>query len=179
MLPDISEVKVLRRKTGLTQAQLASAAGVSQSLIAKIEGGRLQPGYAVASKIFAALEQAGKKEEKTASEVLNEKVVFLSPSDSLKEAAAKMKRNAISQLPVFDGGKPVGLVTETLLLDALARGSAESVGQVMAEAPPVVAQSTPLGALAGLLKHCPIVLVAEKGRVKGVVTKSDLLEAMY
>ncbi|MEW5955112.1 MAG: CBS domain-containing protein [Candidatus Micrarchaeota archaeon] len=179
MLPDVSEIKVLRRKAGFTQAELAKAAGASQSLIAKIEGGRLQPGYSVVARIFSALEQASKKHERTAGEVLSRKVICVSPADSLKEAASRMRRNAISQLPVLEGGRPVGLVTETALLDALARGEVKGVRDVMAEAPPVVSESTPISALAGLLKHYPLVLVADKGRVKGVVTKSDLLEVMY
>jgi len=179
MFPDLSEISVLRRKAGLTQAELARAAGVSQSLVAKIEGGKLQPGYAVATKIFSALEQESEKQERTAECVLNKKIIWLSPSDSLKEAARKMRRNAISQLPVIDAGKPVGLVTESVLVEGLARGQRGVVRDVMTEAPPVVSASTPVSALAGLLKHCSIVLVAEKGKWKGVVTKSDLLKAVY
>ncbi|HII38443.1 TPA: CBS domain-containing protein [Candidatus Micrarchaeota archaeon] len=179
MFPDVSEIGILRRKAGLSQAVLAREAGVSQSLVAKIESGRIEPGYAVVSRIFGVLANVGKKDEKTAGEVMNRKVLWLLVGDSLRQAVTKMKSNAISQVPVLEDDKPVGLVTEGVLLDALSRGSKQNVGEVMAEAPSVVSLSTPLGALAGLLKHCSLVLVAEKGRFKGVVTKSDLFDAMY
>ena len=55
MVIEIREIKEIRKKLGLTQGQLANMANVSQSLIAKIEAGRLDPTYSNATKIFEAL----------------------------------------------------------------------------------------------------------------------------
>src|SRR3989338_3454114 len=45
MLPELSEIGKRRRRLGVTQTQLAKLAGVSQSLIAKIEAGKVYPHF--------------------------------------------------------------------------------------------------------------------------------------
>ena len=41
----IDRISKIRKQLGLTQIQLANLAGVSQSLIAKLESGRIDPSY--------------------------------------------------------------------------------------------------------------------------------------
>ena len=60
---ELDEIKKIRKKIGLTQTGLANRAGVSQSLIAKIESGRIDPTYTKTQKIFAALSDLEKKDE--------------------------------------------------------------------------------------------------------------------
>ena len=48
-------LKVARAKTGLSQRELADAAHVAQSTIARIESGNRQPSLPVLAKILAAL----------------------------------------------------------------------------------------------------------------------------
>lgn len=170
---------MLRRQAGLTQAGLADKAGVSQSLVAKVESGKLEPGYAAVQRIFAALEEAKGGKEPQAGDVMRKNITSLHPGDSVRKAAAEMRRHAFSQLPVMEGGVVVGLVTESILLDALAAGRAKVVKEVMAEAPPIVPRNASAGALAALLKLSPIVLVQEGGKVVGLVAKADLLEKLY
>src|SRR5687767_16022587 len=56
VIPEIDEVRLLRRQLGLTQQELARMAGVSQSLIAKIERGLVQPSYSNVKRLVEALE---------------------------------------------------------------------------------------------------------------------------
>ncbi|MBI2647565.1 helix-turn-helix domain-containing protein, partial [Candidatus Woesearchaeota archaeon] len=63
MTYELVEVKKIRKKLELTQTQLANRAGVSQSLIAKVESGRIDPTYSKTKKIFSALSELEKKEE--------------------------------------------------------------------------------------------------------------------
>jgi len=58
-LPDLSRIAVMRKRMGLTQTELAEKAGVSQSLIARVEAGTVDPRYSKVEKIFRALEVNG------------------------------------------------------------------------------------------------------------------------
>lgn len=59
MLPSLDEIAKRRKLLGLTQKQLAKIAGVSQSFIAKIESGKIDPSYSKAKAIFDTLEKNG------------------------------------------------------------------------------------------------------------------------
>ena len=52
MLPELSEIKAKRKHLGLSQSGLSVKTGVSQSLIAKLEAGKISPSYLSAKKIF-------------------------------------------------------------------------------------------------------------------------------
>lgn len=172
------EIKVARRSLGLTQAQLALRAGVSQSFIAKLELGLINPSFTAMQAVSSALEGMRRAAEKKAVDVMHRGVISISLSDSPKIAAQRMRSRGISQLPVLVRGRPVGLVTESDLLDVLVSGKQLSVSDVMKDAPPVVAPSAGISAVRELLHWWPMVLVGEKGRIVGAVTKSDLIGAL-
>ncbi len=65
MLPTAQEFRHMRTKVGLTQKDLARKAGVSQALIARIEGGSIDTKLSTAQKILDALKQA--RQEKSPS----------------------------------------------------------------------------------------------------------------
>ncbi|NLU50459.1 MAG: CBS domain-containing protein [Syntrophomonadaceae bacterium] len=47
------------------------------------------------------------------------KVITVSPDNYIEEAARLMRENKVGALPVIDGGKLVGIITETDIFDAL------------------------------------------------------------
>src|SRR6266478_2623122 len=57
MLPQLDEIPKKRKALGLTQSKLAQLAGVSQSIIAKIESGTVDPSYSIAKRLVEALEK--------------------------------------------------------------------------------------------------------------------------
>ena len=179
MTYELEEIKKIRKKLGLTQAGLANRAGVSQSLIAKIESHKIDPTYTKTKKIFAALSELEKKEEIKAEQLMTNKLISINPSASVKEAIGKMKKHKISQLPVIDSNKLVGLVSESTILDALLKSKSKIVREVMQESPPIVSKTTSIQVVSNLLKHYPIVVVSEEGRLVGLITKSDLLGRLY
>ena len=63
MLPKIEDIKRRRKILELTQTELAKMAGISQSLLVKIEAGRVSPTYDKAERIFLALESIETKNE--------------------------------------------------------------------------------------------------------------------
>lgn len=179
MTYELEEVKKIRKKIGMTQTELANRAGVSQSLIAKIESGRIDPTYTKTKKIFSALSELEKKGEIKAGQLMTTKLVGVAPNEPIKEAIAKMKKFQISQLPVIQEHKLIGLVSESTILDALLNSKAKEVKEVMQEAPPIVSKTTSIQVVSSLLKHYPIVVVSEEGKLIGLITKSDLLGKLY
>ena len=148
-------------------------------MIAKIEAGRIDPTYTKTKKIFAALSDLEKKEEIKAEQLMTAKIVSVAPSDSTKDSISKMKKFQISQLPVIEDYKLVGLVSESTILDAMLNSKGNHVRDIMQEAPPTVSKTTSIQVVSGLLKHFPMVAVAEEGKLIGIVTKSDLLGKLY
>ena len=179
MTYELEEIKKIRKKIGMTQTELANRSGVSQSLIAKIESGRIDPTYSKAQKIFAALSDLEKKEEIKAGQIMAGKIISVAPADSIKEAIAKMKKSQISQLPVVEDHKLVVMVSESTILEAMLNSKAGHVREVMQEAPPIVSKATSIQVVSNLLRHFPMVVVSEEGNLVGLITKSDLLGKMY
>lgn len=175
----LDEIKHIRKKLGLTQSQLANTAQVSQSLIAKIEAGRLDPTYTNAMKIFNTLKDMEKKKELKAEDIMNKKIIGVNPADDIKKAISVMKKHQISQMPVIHKNGAIGFVSESVVLDHLLEEKAKYIKDIMEESPPVVPKETSSEVISNLLRHYPMVLVAKEGSLVGLITKSDLLGKLY
>ena len=181
-IQSLEEIKHLRKKFHLNQKELAGQAGVSQSLIAKIEAGQVDPSFTKAQQIFAALEQLREKKEVKAREIMSTKVVFANIHDSVKDVIRKMKVKGISQMPVMAQEKVCGIITESTIIQRIAdhpeKMNELEAKEVMEDTPPIVTLNTGQRTLLELLKEYPIVLVADKGDIKGIISKTDLLGKM-
>ncbi|MBN2422768.1 CBS domain-containing protein [Candidatus Woesearchaeota archaeon] len=179
-MEELKQIKLLRKKLGLTQSELAIRANVSQSLIAKIESNKIDPSYNNAKKILETLTQLESKKDLTAKEIMNSRIISVSPDDSIKSAISKMKKFDISQLPVLDGNHAVGYVSESIIIDNLLNESKDNlIKNIMEDSPPIVPLDTSKTIIASLLKQFPLVLVKEKENLKGIITKADLLKVLY
>lgn len=172
---DITQLRKIRQKLDLTQQKFSKEAGVSQSMIAKIEAGKLDPTYSYVRKIEGTIERLSKSEKILARDVMNRKAVSVNSKASLRRVIDLMVRNGFSQMPVVEKGKVIGLITEGDLLEA---DKDEIAGNIMRESPPVVSLGTEMSVLVSLLKFYPIVLVVDKGKLNGIVTKSDILQKL-
>ena len=173
---DLSEIKKIRKKLGLTQTQLAKKSGVSQSLIAKIEAEKLDPGYSKTKLIFDALEQLSQNEELSASDIMNRKMITAKTGDSVIDIIKVMKKYAISQMPVLDNEKPVGLITEHTLLEVSHKPLVDvKAKDIMEDCPPIITPQTKLSIFSHLLRYFPIVLVVSKGKLEGLISKADVI----
>ena len=176
---ELAEIKKIRKKLDLTQAELARRSGVSQSFITKIEAGLLDPSYSKTKQIFGALDELTKKEELTAEHIMKKKIITAKAEDKLSTIIKEMKKLAISQVPIIEKEKPIGLITETILLDRISSGEDIThlrAKEIMEDCPPIITPQTRMTVIANILHYFPIVLVAEKGTLKGLITKSDLIE---
>ena len=184
MLPSLDEVAKKRRIMGLTQQKLARLVGVSQSLIAKLESQKIDPSYTKVKAIFDALEQLQTETEVRAEEMLHSNVIGVQKSDPVSKAVQTMAEYGYSQLPVFDGEHAVGSISEKTIIGKVSAGkdlsqvSKRSVGEVMEDVFPQVGKDAPLPLISSLLQVYSAVLILNKGKVVGIVTKADLLKML-
>lgn len=173
---ELKDIKEVRKKFGLTQMQLAKKAGVSQSLIAKIEAGRLDPTYSNAQKIFRALDILTEKHEAKAIDIMTKKTISITPESDMQEVIKKIRGYGISQMPVIDNEKVIGFLSESAVVDALMAGKKDiKAKEIMQDCPPSVDKNATLTVISGLLKYYPMIMVMEKGKLLGVITKSDII----
>jgi predicted transcriptional regulator len=184
MLPRIDTIKQMRIKLGITQKKLASMAGVSTSMINQIESGRSQPSYETAKKIFdnlASLE--GQSSPHKAGDFCSKEIIKLKPSNTLHDAIEKMHKYSISQIPVFEGNTPVGVVSDDGIMKHLADiGESElkhaKLSETMESPPPIVDYDTPANVLVPLIRFSKCILVSKKSKFVGIITASDTLKIM-
>ena len=172
MIFDITKLNEIRKKMGVTQKQFAQIAGVSQSAIAKIEAGRLDPSYSNVLKIEKAVEILRKKKEKEAKEIMIKKVITINPAEEIEKVIKTMIKHKISQIPVVERGNMIGLVTEASILEKKGKTAKDS----MIEAPPTVSGNAKISVIKTLLIFYSIIVVKEKGKFIGVITKADLIK---
>jgi len=176
---ELSEIKKIRKSLGLTQSDLAKRSNISQSLIAKIESGKIDPTFTKTKRIFETLNDMENKEEIKAEELMTQKIISVSPNNNINESINKMKKFSISQLPVIEDQKVVGLVSESTLIDALLNKKHKKISDIMVESPPTVSKTASVKVVSNLLKHYPMVVVSESGKLIGLITKADLLNKLY
>lgn len=139
-------------------------------------------------------------------DVMTHLVVTLHPADTIHEAAKKLARNRISGAPVVEGGKVIGIVSESDLIRAAMlsvagdRGSsildalsaigraqlrrhehAKTVGEVMSPHVIQVSPDTSIWKAASIMerrdiKRLPV--VDAEGYLIGIVSRADLVKAM-
>jgi len=178
MLPRLETIKEERKKLNLTQKKLAVMTGVSTSMINQIESGRSKPSYDTAKKIFESLAKLeGQISTRKAGDICSEKIVRLTPSNTVRDAGKKMHEKTIDQIPVFDEDGLKGLITIDIVNEYTERKDAK-IKNVMNPKPPVIDVEFPANALSQLTRISGCVLVEKNSKIIGIITSSDLLKMM-
>ena len=178
---ELDEIPRLRKQLGLTQAELAKLSGVSQSLVAKLEAGKIEPSFSKAKALFDTLQKLQRRNSKRAKNIMSKDVEGIQQDRTVQEAADLMHKEAISQLPVYEDSKIVGSITEKTILKLLSESKSPSdafkkkISQIMDEPFPTVHEDTPVELLYQLLDYFQAVLVTKRDKVVGILTKGDLL----
>jgi len=184
MFPTIEDIGKKRRELGLKQSELAKLAGVSQSLIAKLEAGTIDSSYTKVKTIFDVLERLEAKTKIQERKVVPNEVISIQKDEPLLKVVRLMKDHGYSQIPVFDGNRVVGSVSEKTILRQILAGkdldqiSSLPTEDIMEEAFPQVGEDAPLSLISNLLQTYQAVLVAKKGSMVGIITKADLLRML-
>lgn len=183
MLPELKDVIRSRKMLGLTQKKLAKLAGVSQSLIAKIETSRVDPSYGNMKKIINALDkmEGEIKIMIRAKDIYNKSVISINKFDSIFKASQVMRKNGYSQLPVYDGDQIVGSISESIILNEVSEKkdytciSKMNVEYLMGSPFPQIDENTPVESIKSLLKYYQAILIIKRNNIVGIITKADLL----
>jgi cystathionine beta-synthase len=104
--------------------------------------------------------------------------VTLSPGDSLMQAYRRMKLFDVSQIPVMDGERVVGIVDESDLVLYLHTDPArfqDPVSTAMVRTLETIAPGAPIGDLLPIFQRDHVAIVAEHGHFVGLITRIDLL----
>ncbi len=184
-LPTSEDLKRYRKKIGLTQQELAEKASVSQSLIARIEAGTVDPRLSTVRKILRVINDFQQKELKAIDAAIT-KVITVQESDLVSNASKLMFENGFSQLPVCDAnGRVVGSIKEkTISWNLIEKGTdilSKKVKDIMNkdDALPMLPFSASLRSVEALLvqhEHSAVLLMDE-GEIAGLVTKADVIRA--
>ncbi|RME54632.1 CBS domain-containing protein [Candidatus Woesearchaeota archaeon] len=178
---DITQLKRIRKQLNLTQGQFAKRAHVSQSLIAKIESGKIDPSYSKVKKIEEALNSITSKTEKCAKDIMNKSVISVEPEAKISTIIKYLNKYAISQILVLNNEKLCGIISESSIINAMGRDDFTGLvaKDLMEESPPIISQNTKLAIISSLLKFYPLIIVSKKGKVAGVITKADLVNSIF
>ena len=183
-LPTGEELREKRTELGLTQKEVATRAGISQPLVARIEKGGVDPRLSTLSRLVDVLNRAATDQLPKARDLIEGGLAYVPPGETVKRAIKTMRERGFSQLPVFDRGKPVGLVSTRTLVERVQqlddpRGLGKvKVSEIMGPAPPAVDQDASFSTLENLLLVNDAVLVQNAGEFIGIVTKEDILRVV-
>jgi predicted transcriptional regulator len=184
-LPIPEDLKKFRLKVGLTQTKLARRAGVSQSLIARIEAGDIDPRLSTLRKILTALKAKEITPGLCARDIMKYPVVHAKPEDTMAGASRLMEENDFSQLPVLDNGIQLGSISEAQLVSEIAsekdftKISNKPLEEFMNDCFPMVSKNLDVATVSKFVEANPAVLVVDKGKVVGIITKTDIIKLMY
>lgn len=108
--------------------------------------------------------------------------VVLAPDDTLNTAYNRMRQADVSQVPVLDDGRLIGVLDESDLLEAVesaqdrTQGFAKPVASAMTAKLHTLQAHEPLEALLPLFERDEVALVLDGREFLGVVTRIDLIE---
>jgi predicted transcriptional regulator len=178
-MPLLSDIRDKRIELGLTQSVIAEKSGLSQSMIARIESGTVDPRVSTVKKIVDVLNQE-EISVITAGDMMHSPVISVPANETLAKTVSIMENYGISQIPVLESGVAIGCISESAIINAMDEGriqkiQSHTVSEFMEDGFPTIPQSTTMDTIIHLLHNHHAILVAEKGKVVGVITKHDLI----
>ncbi len=187
-VPSPKELQDLRKKVGLTQAELAEQVGISQSLVARIEKGKVNPSIVTLKRILNVIERQRKTHSNLgdlikwkARSTKLDALIWVSPDDKVRRAAILMRRHGISQLPVLKGNTSAGSISEsTIIRQLMTMGSPKvfglSIREIMEPPFPTADINDNIdSALAKIASGIEALLVFDEDRPIGIITKIDII----
>lgn len=182
MLPELSEIKSLRKSLNISQKELGDMLNIPQSTISRIENGSMDPPYSKVKKLYTYLQKELAKSKESAikaENIMTEKIYSISSNSTVKQAIEIMNQHKISQIPIFDDNKNMGSLTAKKIQKLLTEGHYILNMKVIdvKELPfPEVERNWSTKEISNLLLTYPAVLVKNLNNYIGIVTDADFLK---
>ena len=182
-LPEIEDIKYIRKKMGLSLRELSKKSKLSVSWINQVEAGVIKdPSYLKIKKIFDLYEFEKSGNELTAGDIcVPEKDMESCIIGSQVESANKiMIEKDISQVPVFEKNVCVGMITDKIITGLVGSDvtDVKIVKEMLDIAPPKVDVKTPVRSLKRTLDYFDYVLVEKEGYIFGILARHDLMKLL-
>jgi predicted transcriptional regulator len=181
LLPEIKDVMKIRSKMNLTLKQFASKCDLDLSWINQVESKKIKdPSYLKIKKIWDMYEYEKHKEEKTAGELCIKKIISFDLGTPLEKVNKKMLDKSISQIPIFDEGNCIGMITDKKIsgLVGLDVSNVTITSKMLEIPPPIVNEKMPLQSLRELLDSFDYILVEKNGSIYGILVRQDLMKLL-
>lgn len=167
-------LRVMRQEAGLSQQEVARLAGISQAHVAKIEAERVDPRLSTVNRMVSVLH--GRGPVKTCRDVMTKNLVSAKPDDHVDKVVRIMRSFGVSQVPVLQGRNPIGSIRESTIMRNLDRNlKSLKVVHIIDRPFPILNADDTIEVLPSMLDFHSAVLIAERGKIAGIITKSDLL----
>ncbi len=107
------------------------------------------------------------------------KLITARRGDTIRKVIGMLKEHGISQVPVLDGDRMVGLLAEVDLLNTLVKAESkldDAIDTLVESDYATVTPSTRVVLLRNIFNDAKLVVVQEGDAVSGIITKIDLIE---
>ncbi|MFW6026149.1 MAG: CBS domain-containing protein [Candidatus Woesearchaeota archaeon] len=168
------ELKKRRDNLNLTQKEFAKRIGVSQSIISKFESEKSFPNYKTIKTIEDNLVILEKEDLRKVEEIMNKDIFYAYKEMKVKEIVNEFKKSGYSQAPVMDkeNHKIIGVIRAVNLID---EDKEKKVSECKLDEVPTIPQNCTIENAKYGLKHFPMIIVSNAGKVVGIITRSDIL----
>jgi len=169
-------IKELREGRGISQQKLAEAIGVSQAHIAKIENEKVNPTLSIVNNIMSILKE---DHQVKCKKIMKRNIISVKLEAKVSEAVKLMKNFEISQIPVIERGMCLGSITEKTIVNSMDKNlRGMLVKDIMEKSFPIISSNESVEVAKSLLEYTHAVLLSEKSKIVGIITKSDILTLM-
>jgi len=182
-LPELNEIKSLRKSLNISQKELGKILKIPQSTVSRIENETMDPPYSKFKKIYEFLEKERRKREQTeniASDIMTKQIYSINSNSTMKDAMEIMNKYSISQIPIIgNNGQNLGSITSKKIQKLIIENPELININVMnfKELPfPEVEKTWSVKDISNLLVKYSAVLVKEFDEYLGIITDSNFLK---
>ena len=115
------EFKKRRLQLEISQLKFSKIANLSQSIINKLENGKIDPTYSTIIKIENSLRDLEKISNQKASEIMIKDIISVDSNEVLSTAIEIMLENDFSQLLVFENDVAIGTIYERTIISLISQ----------------------------------------------------------